>query len=335
MINARLAACATALCLAATGTPAAAASRCKLVEVAEWPVLSKSGSPIVEGSVNGRRVTIVLDSGGLTMVLRSAADRLGLTRRVAAQYRLFGVGGESYVESTIVDEFKIGSLVRKNWEVMVAGDSPASNAVDVMLGDDVLDKVDVEFDLPHDRVRLFQPSDCEGVALAYWASQGAGQVDLGPGPRITVPVQVNGQPLQALLDSGAATSVLDKAAAARLGIRPDSPGVAFSGKGGGLGPKAVDYWVAPLRSFAIGNEAISDTVIRFADLWKDATYASRNGSRVPEWLADTSAMLLGADFLRAHRVLVAQSQRKMYFTYEGGPVFVPKTSDGAPSRAPR
>ena len=32
-------------------------------------------------------------------------------------------------------------------------------------------------------------------------------------------------------------------------------------------------------------------------------------------------MLIGADFLRAHRVLVSHSQRKMYFTYVGGPVF--------------
>ena len=32
-------------------------------------------------------------------------------------------------------------------------------------------------------------------------------------------------------------------------------------------------------------------------------------------------MLLGADFLRSHRVLVSHSQRKLYFTYLGGPVF--------------
>lgn len=334
MIGRRAVAWAAALCLAAVGTQASAASRCQLARVAEWPVLSKVGSPIVEGSVNGRRVTIVLDSGGVTMVLRSAADRLGLTRRIARQYRLFGVGGESYVESTIVDEFKIGSLVRKNWEVMVAGDSPAFNAVDIMLGDDVFDKVDVEFDLPHDRVRLFQSSGCEGVVLAYWAPQGASQVDLGPGPRITVPVQVNGQPLEAELDSGAATSVLDRSAAARLGIRPDSPGVTLSSKGRGLGPSAVDSWVAPLRSFAVGNEAITDTAIGFADLWKGDTYAPRYATRLQEKV-DGPAMLLGADFLRAHRVLVAHSQRKMYFTYEGGPVFAPKTAARAPTDAPR
>ncbi len=39
-------------------------------------------------------------------------------------------------------------------------------------------------------------------------------------------------------------------------------------------------------------------------------------------------MLLGVDFLRAHRVFVAHSQRKLYFTYAGGPVF------SGPRRAP-
>jgi len=32
-------------------------------------------------------------------------------------------------------------------------------------------------------------------------------------------------------------------------------------------------------------------------------------------------VILGTDFLRAHRVMVARSQRKVYFTYSGGPVF--------------
>jgi hypothetical protein len=269
------------------------------------------------------------------MILRSAADRLGLTRRVARGYRLVGVGGESYVESTMIDEFRIGQLIRKNWEVMVAGETDAAGAVDMFLGDDVFDKVDVEFDLPHSRVRLFQADECAGVGLSYWASQGASQVDLEPGPRITVPVQINGQPLQAELDSGAGASVLDKPIAARLGIGPDSPGATFVGKGTGVGPSAVDSWTAPLRSFAIANEAINDTVIHFADLWKDATYTSRYGGRVPEKMDDMPAMLLGADFLRAHRVLVARSQRKMYFTYEGGPVFQSKDGEPPSGATPR
>jgi hypothetical protein len=39
-------------------------------------------------------------------------------------------------------------------------------------------------------------------------------------------------------------------------------------------------------------------------------------------------MLLGADFLRVHRALIAYSQRKVYFTYTGGTVF--PTRQGKP-----
>jgi hypothetical protein len=105
-----------------------------------------------------------------------------------------------------------------------------------------------------------------------------------------------------------------------VGVTPDSPGVVAGGSGRGLGSKAVDYWIGPFQSVVIGNEAIKDTTIRFADLWRGARYTPI-GSRLPQKVESTSSMLLGADFLHAHRVLVAHSQRKIYFTYAGGPVF--------------
>ena len=135
--------------------------------------------------------------------------------------------------------------------------------------------------------------------------------------------------MRAKLDSGSYTSVLDKSTAERLGITPDSLGVVPGGTGGGLGGKSVAFWIAPLQSFTIGDETIRDTTIRFADLWKDVTYTS-TGSHVPRKVEGNPPMLLGADFLRAHRVLVANSQRKIYFTYEGGPIFQPKATPGAP-----
>jgi hypothetical protein len=38
-------------------------------------------------------------------------------------------------------------------------------------------------------------------------------------------------------------------------------------------------------------------------------------------------MLLGADFLHSHHVLIASSQDRIYFTYNGGPVFNQVSSD--------
>jgi hypothetical protein len=248
--------------------------------------------------------------------------------------RVFGIGGELHVDEVVVEEFKIGESAHKNLRMLVAGERDFGNRIDAIVGEDFFQQTDVEFDLPHNAVRLFQPKDCEGVLLAYWAAQGASEIAMEPfysdGPGIVVTVQINGQPMRALLDSGAGASVLDKVAAERAGITPDSPGVIASGKKGGLGGKAVPSWIAPLQSFAIGGETIKDTTIQFADLWKDATYTA--ASRLPRRIEGTPAMLLGADFLRAHRVLVAHSQRKVYFTYEGGPVFQ-TTGPLAPRRA--
>lgn len=316
----------------AAASGVAPAVQCTMTNVAAWPVRVDHGHLVVDATINAQKVGAMLDTGGGTMILRPAAERLGLVTREVRGTREFGVGGETHVESTRIDEFRIGQMTRGNWRVMVAGER-SFGSVDVILGEDFFEQVDVEFDLAHGAVRLFEPKDCEGRALAYWAKQGASEVDFVPyydsARRVIVPVRINGRALEAELDSGSNVSVLDKPVAAQLGITPDSPGVVFAGKGGGLGGKSVDYWMAPLQSFTIGNETISDTAVRFADLWKDATYTG--ASRVPRKVGNTAALLLGADFLRAHRVLIAHSQRKVYFTYEGGPVFQPHAAAPAAS----
>jgi len=314
-----------AVALAVASGAAAAASDCKMVQIADLPVRLERNHLFVDGAINGQKIGIMLDTGAeLSLIPRAAAARLSLSRQEVRGYRIFGVGGETHVEAAYVDEFKIGQATRKGWRVIVAGERDYGGDVAFILGDDFFHQVDVEFDLGGGVVRFFQPKDCDGVSLAYWATEGASEVEIervdDAHPQIVLTVQINGQPVKAQLDSGAGTSVLAKPDAARLGVTPETPGVVAVGRGTGLGQKSVDYWLGPFESFAIGNEIIRNTTIGFADLWKDTTYISP-GSRVATHLEGQRAMLLGADFLRAHRLLVAHSQRKIYFTYAGGPVF--------------
>jgi len=44
-------------------------------------------------------------------------------------------------------------------------------------------------------------------------------------------------------------------------------------------------------------------------------------------------MILGADFLRAHHVLFAVSQQKLYFSYAGGRVFADLDEQKQPERS--
>ncbi len=203
-----------------------------------------------------------------------------------------------------------------------------------MLGEDFLRQFDVEFDLANDRVRLHRAQDCNDVSLAYWTKEVAGEVAIEPiedtRPRIHVTVMINDQPIGAFVDSGAAVSLLTKDDAAALGVTPDTHGVVDSGHARGVGAKSVPMWTGPFRSFAIGNESIPDVRLRFADFYRDASVTA-TGSRITRKVNRLEPMILGADFLRSHRTLIAHSQLRMYFTYSGGPVF---RSDGATPATP-
>jgi clan AA aspartic protease (TIGR02281 family) len=315
---------------------ALAASSCKLVKIAEWQVKPQTGRLIVDGAINDQKIGILFDTGASrTFLLRAAADRLGLVRQEALGYRTYGIGGETHAEYAVIDEFKLGTAARRNWRLMVVGEREQGRQYDVLLGYDFFEQVDIEFDLPNNAVRLFQPQDCSDLPLAYWARGGAGVVKLevdNSNRAILVEVKLNGKPLVAELDTGAPTSVLSRLVAAQLGVTPESRGSVAAGKSAGLGAQVSEQWMGSFESFAIGDELIRNPDIRFANL--ELITAGETGTRLAA-RRELRDMLLGLDFLRAHRVYVAHSQGKLYFTYAGGPVFRnPKPQASPPPSKP-
>jgi tetratricopeptide (TPR) repeat protein len=152
--------------------------------------------------------------------------------------------------------------------------------------------------------------DCSKAVLAYWASASLpySAIDVESTtpqrPFTTGSAFINGHPIRVLFDSGAGVSILSLKAAARVGVKPDSPGVVSAGPTWGFGRNTIPSYIAPFSSFKIGAEEIRNTRLRIADI------------ELPD--AD---MLIGPDFFLSHRIYVANSQHKLYFTYNGGPVF--------------
>jgi hypothetical protein len=312
----------------AAGAATAAPQDCKLVRIEEWPVRLERDLPVVDGEINGQKVSILLDTGAeRSLMTRSAATRLMLSRYDVATSRLYGIGTDRPIEAVRIDDFKIGPATRRNWGVLLAAEHDFGSGISLILGDDFFATVDVEFDFPNRAVRLYQPKDCEGVSLAYWAKGGAGEAALDPGDKVVLTVAINGRPLRAMLDSGASVSVLSMAEAARFDLTPKTPGVSAAGCSVGVARKPVDYWSGPFETFAIGNEVIRNPTLRFADLLRDPALLA-DGARAQPQFAAQAQMVLGVDFLRTHRVYVARSQRKLYFTYTGGTVFPPGAAKG-------
>lgn len=316
---------------------AGAQSRCRFLKVVEWPVRIAANHIVVDGAINGQTVGIMLDSGAtFSSIERQTAEFLRLPLRDAPGRRIVGIGGQVQTALAIVDEFKLGEVTTQSLQLLVTGDGSRRAPWDMILGEDFLQRFDVEFDLAHSAVRLFQPRDCDGVSLAYWTKEGVAEVEIDAlrdsQPRIEFTVAVNDRKVAAMLDSGAAVSIIALADVAALGITPESPGVTPAGVLGGMGERRVPMWSASFASFAIGNESIPDIRIAFGDVWKDTALKSL-GSNVGKRL-NAEPMIVGADFLRAHRLLVSHSQRRLYFSYAGGPVFAVPSASRVPAKAP-
>jgi hypothetical protein len=137
--------------------------------------------------------------------------------------------------------------------------------------------------------------------------------------RTNITVLVNGQPVRALVDSGAPGTILDSAAARRLGVDPDDP-QGQVGKSGGIGAHATSMSVATFDSIAIGPEIVRHARIQVGNLWQGLRDDVHQMS-TERLIAQQPEMILGADFVRSHHLLFASSQRRLYFSYVGGEVF--------------
>jgi predicted aspartyl protease len=301
------------------------------VLVAEWPVRLVGGLPVVEGAINGHAMGILIDTGASrSMILKVASDRLALPRHATGN-RIYGVGGISAAEMVLIDEMRIEKMTRKNWRVLAVGERDLGRNIGFILGADFFERVDMEIDYAAGVVRLFDPQGCHTTPLAYWAKDGAGVIEIDRDTTIRFHVLVNARPVYAMLDTGASTSILDLSVAHGLGVAPGGPGVVEGGCASGIGANLIERWVGPFESFSIGDETVRSPKLMISNFWKYTT-ALEIGSRIPRGPVGRPSMLIGTDFLRTHRVYVARSQRKLYFTYTGGLVFpsVPKGDCGRP-----
>lgn len=291
--------------------PGTYAAQCKLERIAELPVTMDGLRPTFTAQINGTDAVFTLDSGAFWSVLSPASAaqyKLHLDHnRLPPGFYMRGVGGNVAVAVTTVKAFTIFNVALRNVDFIVGGSEVGHNSVGV-LGQNLLRIADVEYDFGQGAMRLFRATGCGKANLAYWVKPGSGYSEMEiekPTPLEPHTVGVgylNGAKLRITFDSGAATSVVGLRAAASAGIKPNSPGVEPAGVMEGFGRSTVQTWIATFPVLKIGDEEVHNARLRFGDL-------------------GTPDMLLGSDFFLSHRIYVANSQDKLYFTYNGGPVF--------------
>ena len=308
--------CCICVCVLLT-SHAWAAEKCHLGKYGTLPVDMVGGRATTVVKINGSDTRFALDTGAFFNTMsKASATSLGLKlKNLPFGFRLSGIGGATDAEFTDVKEFGVLDTTLHKIEFIVGGTDMGYG----LLGANLLDIADLEIDLAHGKLTLFAADHCNKAAMAYWTTDGNyNVVDTEPADsqndrRTFLQVTINGKKVRALLDSGASATLLTRDAAERIGIDLNAPDVKSGLLSIGVGTKPVKTWTVPIDKFSVGTETIQHSQMMVID--------GDMGDR------DTD-MLLGVDFILAHHMYVANSQEKIYFTYNGGRVFAYAAAPG-------
>jgi tetratricopeptide (TPR) repeat protein/predicted aspartyl protease len=277
----------------------------------------------IETQIDGHPVKFIVDSGDqISTITPGTAAALHLSQTpVRPGFYMTGIGGDVTPTVTKVQDFEIAGSTLHDVYFLVGGSEMGGDTAG-LLGQNVLHIGDVEYDLAKGVIRIVKASGCGRANMTYWDPKGpTGLMEisaLAPGsPMTTGYAEIDGKRISVMFDTGANQSFVTIAAARRAGFDPKGPGVIPGGASRGVGRRMVQTWIMPVSSFDVGGEKIENTKLRVGD------------TTLPFGVE----MLLGADFFLSHHIYVANATHRIFFTYNGGPVFDLRTrlqSDSAP-----
>jgi predicted aspartyl protease len=297
---------------------------CRYIKIAELPLKFEHNRPLVQVALNGRPAWFVIDTGAdSSNMFGGAARTFGLSENTADGVKFYGIGGGQDAKLVIVSEFGLGAAKVKDVRLYSIGHAGSADFAG-LLGRDFLGRLgDIEFDLAAGVLRFWKADRCGNRSLAYWTTTPAVaelRHDDIEAPYM-VKMRINGKPVDAELDSGAGTTTITPGVANQAGVPPEKyeSQVRYLH---GIGEGKVAAQIATFDSVAVGEEEIRHTRLQVSDMFALNT-EHHTGSILAthERMRDEPRMLLGADFLRSHRILIAASQHLLYFTYSGGPIF--------------
>lgn len=272
------------LLLAACGGPPAV---CRMQAMADLPATAGPDGLVIPGQVDRSPVTFVLDTAAERTVLTpSTADYLMLARVGAdagAPAREPGDAAPAFADITLG-----GLEVQRRFRVATVTSQGG------VIGGELLSGDALDLDVPDDRVGLWRVTGCVQTTPQWSGPRAALPAKITDGDLVRVPVTIDGQTVQAVLDSAAPVSLMQMSVARRLGVT--AAGLAAAPKVAALGVdgKSQQVPVYMFGTMVVGQERVVNP-------------------RIGVGPTGTNEMVLGLDFLRDHRVWVS---------YPTGQVFV-------------
>jgi predicted aspartyl protease len=197
---------------------------CTVDRVAEMPVRVVDGAILVPGQIDQAPVQMQIDTGATSSMMdETTAARLALPSDAHRRTTLHGIGGQVQTQNTLVESLKIGG---QEWQSLSLATGHLATAfhesipVAGLLGADRLAVFDIELDVPHGRMTLWTVAHCAGDFALQGVPHYAVPLAWHSPNRLVARVEVDGHPVEALIDWGAKSTTITETAATAIGITP-------------------------------------------------------------------------------------------------------------------
>jgi predicted aspartyl protease len=287
-----------ALAASAAGTPRTVAQDCRPGRHVELAVTPMGNVPVVTVSINGSLAHFLFDTGAERTILTApAAKRLGVVPHYeyARRMRSLGAVAGGDARLRILD---LGGTALPDVKVLVGSVSLPmvdGRPLDGLLGADFLADFEVDLDLAHRRVLLYQPPVCPITTPAWNEPYATIKANRSLHDRLFFPVSLDRHRLAALIDTGAQLTALDATSAAALGL---------------TGAALAHDPVATLRGAAA--EIVKSRAHRFTRLEFAGEVLLDPVIVIAQLGLQDADLVLGADFLRSHRVWLSYGSHQIF-----------------------
>ena len=290
-------------------------------------------------SLNGTQKLMLLDTGGfMSEVTPQAVAELNLQHE-SVDFESVNVAGEESHLAANVSSFAIGQLTTKSVQFIIApehdmfaGDARFAG----ILAPNVLRFYDVDIDFGAQKLNLISPDHCEGKVV-YWPAAAVAVVPIRvlKWGHISLPVQLDGKTVNAILDTGASMTTLTQTAAeSDFGLKMGSKDAPYAQELQDK-PGAAIYHHR-FASLDFGGIAVGNLDVALLPDYRDKlAQAPSLGSRLgnPKDAAEYEDMLLGMNVLRHLHIYIAYKEQKLYITPAGAPQTASSASTGGGNAA--
>lgn len=302
---------------AAIALPALGAEPCKLERLVESPMLQDdSYSPVISVLIDDKPRNVLLDTGGFwSLISPEIID--GYKPRKAVVSSELGLQGLPLDRTVKVPSVQIGTAKVRDVEFYIG--PPGYLNFDATLGANWLSNFDVEIDPVKNTASLFSHDHCDGK-IAYWPHEDLSAIPFELVPienHIRLSLKLNGQTVNAMLDTGAPDSVLSMRTARRMfDLSADSAGVQLVGHDADRRGREHKMYRYQFQSLEMGD-------IGFKNPW--ITLAEMPNSDVD--------MILGMHQLHGLHLFFAYKEEKLYISSAHGDIVARAAAGEAPPAA--